>query len=125
MAHGQDEGVVAEIGLGEPGLVDGPIDEGDVELGRPPLGARGRPPQHGRTESDPRMCLTETSEHRGQIDHAQGLDGTHVQLTAEDVANPGHRVTSLVDSSQGRVRCGQKGPASLSEHDSAIVSHEE
>ena len=71
------------------------------------------------------MCLAESSEDLGQINHAQGLDGTDVQLTAEHAANPGHRVTSLVDRCQDASRCGQEGPASLSQRDSAIVSHEE
>ena len=106
---------MAEIGLGKPGLVDGSVDEGDVEFAVRCLAREIARRGMRQTKRDSGMCLAESSEDLGQINHAQGLDGTDVQLTTEHAANPGHRVTSLVDRSQRHAsRCGQKGPASLS-----------
>ena len=58
-AHGEDEGVMAEIGGGQPGPIDGAVDEGDVELavGHGPRQLARR--RMSQTKSDPGVGLAE------------------------------------------------------------------
>ena len=116
---------MAEIGGGQPGPVDGPVDKGDVEfaVGYRPRQLAGR--RVGQPKGDPGMGLAEAREKGGQIDHAQGLNGADLQLTPQHAPETRHRVATLVQGGQAPSSGGQERPPGLREGDPAVVPHEE
>ena len=124
-AHGQDEGVVAQLGGGQPGPIDRPVDEGDVQfaVGHRPRQGAGRPV--GQSNGDAGMGLPEPRERGGQIDHAQRLNGPDVQLASQDTPQTCHRVATLVGGGQALPSGRKERPSGLRQGDPAVVPHEE
>ena len=81
-AHREDERIVTEIRCHQPGPVDWPVDEGDVELAvdNCPREVAGSTP--GQTKSDCRMVRSERRKEGGQVHDAKRLNCPHVQLAA-------------------------------------------
>ena len=71
------------------------------------------------------MGLAKGREKGGQVHHAKGLNGTHVQLTTQHPPEAGDSVATLVHCSEGRPCGRQEGPSGLRQGDAAIVPHEE
>ena len=115
---------MAEIGDRQPVPVNGPVDEGDVELAvrhGPRQLAGGRMDQ---AQAHSGMSLTERCEKGGQVDDTQGLDGADVELTTHNTPDTGHCVATIIPGRETLSGCGQESPSRLRQSDPAVVAHE-
>ena len=95
-AHGEDERIVTEIRCHQPGPVDRPVDESNVELAVDDCPSQIAGCTPGQTKGDSRVGFAEGRKEGGQVHHAKRLNGPHVQLAAQNTAETGHRVAALV-----------------------------